>query len=119
MQNLLSIFALTTAISMPLSISDPEPIQIVFHEVSESIETRSLVPIVGWIDTNMGFIHLYFYDSLGDVDVYLEHLTSNDSYQMTVEGDGSVSIPFVASEGTWRVILTLGSGKEYIGTFII
>ncbi len=108
----------------PNLCGDENVVEIVFGQDTKNTEhsphrSPTFIPISGYVDTGVGVVFLSFSSPCGTVEASFCNLSSGDSFDVTVNGSGSVMIPAILSAGSWRVTFSLSTGAEYIGEFEI
>ena len=120
LQLLFSIF-LTTIVSVTQATrpSEAETIPIIVQENENCGGNRGggAIPFSGFVDPSSGAAFLNFSQPCGVVYVSFSNFTNGDGFDITVNGNGHVTIPAILSPGKWRVTFILSSGAHYIGEF--
>lgn len=129
MQHLLLAFSVAAVIaSAPAPSSEPSVCQdeviIVILNRPDTADPgghrgQDQLTISGYVDTVLDMVFLSFSVPCGDVDIAFDNLTTGESMETAVNGNGTVAIPAAFSPGSWRVTVTLTNGDSFIGYFVI
>lgn len=105
------------------NVSNDEPIPIrptVNNSNTHRPNSKAVVPFEAYYDTDLSSILLYFINDVGDVEIAIQNLSSEESYYFTINSSiGSIILPISGNLGYYEMTFTLQNGKHYIGEFLI
>ena len=118
---ILLIFTLFSVTSYPMNgpILDDPIIIFPTPPPGDGNRSPSIVPISGYYDTLAGAIVISFSSPCGQVGLRFDNMTNGDYYETSVNGSGTVILPFSFSPGLWRITFSLADGSVLHGEFSV
>ena len=116
----LSLSLLLVGVGQLSAMQDEIPIPILTSEGDYIIiRTPDSIRINCLYDTDNNTIIFGIVGSTGAIAVSINNSGTNETYNTVFIGSGLFYVPISGTAGSWHIVLTLESGEEYIGEFVI
>lgn len=116
------IMLVMTALASPIGKSNGEHLDIPILPGDGQEDTgrpRNLSPFVGSLDMDLNtlFISTIFY--VGEVELTIDNLITGEHIEDSFDSAMNTFFPISGNAGIWTVLLTLQSGENFLGEFVL
>lgn len=116
------IMLVMTALASPIGKSNGEHLDIPILPGDGQEDTgrpRNLSPFVASLDMDLNtlFISTIFY--VGEVELTIDNLITGEHIEDSFDSAMNTFFPISGNAGIWTVLLTLQSGENFLGEFVL
>lgn len=116
----ISTFASSNALCINTTHHDEHQAIIIYQRPNQQSDApRSATSIEAFLDSEMLTIEVYLRNAGESVTVDIESITSGETSQYIVPGNGSDILPISFISGFYTITFTLADGRIYYGEFSI
>lgn len=115
-----SLMLVITALASPTGKEIGEQLDVQITPREEQIGRPRSSPIfTASLDTDLCILTVSSLYNVGDVSAVIENLTTGESAEYIFASSSPAFLPISGNSGYWRITLTLESGAEYVGFFLL